>query len=86
MTFLWTARFQKAYRALLPEHQAAVDAQLRLLQHNWRHPSLHTKKLQGSRNIWSLRISRELRLTFEPTRSGILLRNVGHHDPTLRSP
>ncbi len=86
MTFLWTARFEKAYRTLPPEQQAAVDAHLRLMEQNWRHPSLQTKKLQGTRSIWSIRVSRDLRLTFEPTRGGILLRNVGPHDPTLRSP
>ncbi len=86
MTFLWTARFEKTYRELPAEWQVAVDSHLRLMAQNWRHPSLHTKKLQGTKNIWAIRISRDLRLTFEPTRSGILLRNVGHHDPTLRTP
>jgi len=86
MTFLWTARFEKAYRALSHEGQAAVDEHLRLLERQWRHPSLQTKKLQGTRNIWALRISRDLRLTFEPTKVGVLLRNVGRHDSTLRSP
>ena len=86
MLFLWTSRFEKSYRALLPEHQAAVDAHLRLMAEDWRHPSLQTKKLQGTHQIWAMRISRDLRLTFQPTKAGILLRNVGHHDPTLRSP
>ena len=86
MTFLWTSRFEKAYRSLSQEQQLAVDEHLRVLERHWRHPSLHTKKLHGTRNIWALRISRDLRLTFEPTRAGILLRNVGPHDPTLRSP
>ena len=86
MTFLWTPRFERAYRALPPEGQTAVDSHLRLLAQNWRHPSLQAKRLQGTRNIWSLRISRDLWLTFEPTRAGILLRVVGHHDAALRSP
>lgn len=86
MTFLWTSRFERAYRTLSPEEQAAVDTHLRLMEQNWRHPSLQTKKLQGTRDIWAIRISRDLRLTFEPTKAGVSLRNVGHHDPTLRSP
>jgi len=86
MTFLWTARFEKAYRALQVPQQAEVDTHLRLLAQNWRHPSLRTKKLHGTNKIWALRISRDLRLTFEPTKAGLLLRNVGHHDSTLRSP
>ncbi|MBI3332840.1 MAG: hypothetical protein HYZ93_01975 [Candidatus Omnitrophica bacterium] len=86
MTFLWTPRFEKAYRALPLETQADVDGHLKLLAQNWRHPSLQARKLQGARNIWYIRISRDLRLTFEPTRGGILLRVVGRHDVTLRSP
>ena len=86
MTFLWTSRFEKAYRALSSEGQAAVDAHLRLMAQHWRHPSLQTKKLQGTPNTWAIRVSRDIRLTFEPTKGGILLRNVGHHDATLRSP
>ena len=86
MTFFWTERFQKAYRTLPPDQRAAVDSHLRLMEQNWRHPSLHTKKLHGTRTIWAIRISRDLRLTFEPMKAGILLRNVGRHDPTLRSP
>ena len=86
MTFVWTARFERAYRALSGEEQIAVDEHLRLMERDWRHPSLHTKKLHGFRHLWSLRIARGMRLTFEPHRGAILLRNVGPHDPTLRSP
>lgn len=86
MTFLWTPRFEKAYRSLSSDEQSTVDAHLRLMAQNWRYPSLQTKKLQGVRNIWSIRITRDIRLTFEPSRAGIFLRNVGHHDFTLRSP
>lgn len=86
MTLLWTPRFEKAYRTLTPEEQETVDAHLRTMAQNWRHPSLHIKKLPGTRNIWYLRVSRDFRLTFEPSRTAILLRNVGHHDATLRSP
>ena len=85
MTFLWTPRFEKVYRALPPEQQTAVDTHLKMLAQNWRHPSLHTKKLPGTQ-IWYLRVSRDVRLTFQPTPAGLLLRNVGHHDATLRAP
>ena len=87
MTFLWTARFEKAYRSLPHDQQAVVvDAHLRILAQNWRHPSLQTKRLQGTKHIWAIRLSRDLRLTFEPTKAGVLLRNVGRHDSALRSP
>ena len=86
MTFVWTPRFEKAYQALSPEMQEAVDSHLQRLEQNWRHPSLKTKKLGGKKSIWYLRISQDLRLTFEPRRQEVFLRNVGPHDATLRSP
>ena len=51
MTFVWTARFERAYRALSTEEQTAVNEHLRLMEREWRHPSLHTKKLHGVRDI-----------------------------------
>lgn len=51
-----------------------------------RHPSLRVKRVQGTAAIWEARASDELRLTFERIAGGLKLRNVGHHDATLRSP
>ncbi|MGI8878311.1 MAG: hypothetical protein ACR2G8_06820 [Candidatus Limnocylindria bacterium] len=42
--------------------------------------------MQGIAGIWEARASRDLRITFEVTQGVALLRNVGHHDATLRSP
>ena len=86
MTFRWTPRFDRAYGALSSEQQSAIDAHLKMLETNWRHPSLRAKRLPMARRIWYIRVSRDIRLTFEPVRSDIFLRNVGHHDEVLRSP
>lgn len=86
MTFRWTPRFERAYRVLSSEHQSTVDAHLGMLETNWRHPSLRAKKLPGAPKIWYIRVSHDIRLTFEPVRMEIFLRNVGHHDEVLRSP
>lgn len=51
-----------------------------------RHPSLRVKKLQGVASVWEARASDELRITFELIDRGLRLRNLGHHDTTLRSP
>jgi len=86
MTFHWTPRFQRAYHDLSSEHQAVVEEHLRMLEKSWRHPSLRAKKLPGAPKIWYIRVSRDIRLTFEPVRTEIFLRNVGRHDEVLRSP
>ena len=52
-----------------------------------RHPSLGLKRIQGGRErLWEARASDALRFTFEWIEGGILLRNVGAHDETLKNP
>jgi mRNA-degrading endonuclease RelE of RelBE toxin-antitoxin system len=67
----------------------------------WRvdrtYPGLRVKRLQGTNQIWEMRAGRDMRITVgcissaeleegeEGTRV-VVLRNVGHHDPTLKKP
>jgi hypothetical protein len=44
------------------------------------------KKMKGTRNIWEARASLSLRITFQLTGDVIILRNIGHHDETLKQP
>jgi hypothetical protein len=62
-----------------------VDTALGRLAADPRHPSLRVKKLQGSFDVWEARASDELRITFELIDRGLRLRNVGHHDATLKA-
>jgi mRNA interferase RelE/StbE len=50
------------------------------------HRSLGIKRVQGTKGIWEARASDAVRFTFEKIGGGILLRNVGPHDPTLKRP
>ncbi|TLD40556.1 MAG: hypothetical protein JETT_3193 [Candidatus Jettenia ecosi] len=44
-------RFKNSYQNL-PEHiKKKVDKQIKILSNNFRHPSLHTKKLKGKIGI-----------------------------------
>ena len=52
MTIKAYKRFKKSYQSLPKNIQAKVDRQLVALQTNFRHPSLHTKKIKGSCGIW----------------------------------
>jgi hypothetical protein len=71
---------------LPPEDRERIKKALGLLDSDWRHPSLHVKRVQGTRDIWEARASRSLRLTFNLLGDLILLRNVGLHDETLANP
>ncbi len=86
MNFLLTSRFKKAYKSLPEEVKAQVKDALRTLANNFRHPSLHVKKIQGTKNIWEARVSLDYRITFQIIKDYFILRNVGHHDPTLKNP
>ena len=79
-------RFRRAYKKLTQAERQRIDNALLRLLSDPRHPSLRVKRLQGVENIWSARASDELRFTFELIDDRVVLRNVGHHDATLRSP
>jgi mRNA interferase RelE/StbE len=44
----------------------------------------NNKKIQGTDRIFELTVTMKVRLTFEFTKEGILLRNIGEHDFTLK--
>ena len=80
-----TERFRRHYLALPESLQQRVDRQLEFLLQNLRHPSLRTKKMEGTDGIWELRVTKGYRLTFTIQADAYLLRAVGTHD-ILRSP
>ena len=86
MRLQYTDRFRRAYRALTPEDRRRVQAALRRLAENLRHPGLRVKKMRGTGGIWEARASRGLRITFEMRDDALILRNVGRHDATLKRP
>lgn len=86
MNFLETSRFKKAYKSLPQEARERVKTSLRMLAGDIKHPSLNVKKIKGTKNIWEARAGLDCRITFQIIRDYFILRNVGHHDPTLKNP
>ena len=85
MQLLRAERFKKDFKRLPRDIQAKLSATLELFMSNPRHPSLHTKKMEGVRDIWELRVAYNYRVTFQFVQEGVLLRRVGTHD-VLRQP
>ncbi|MFQ5456638.1 MAG: hypothetical protein ACE5EA_10655 [Nitrospirota bacterium] len=79
-------RFKKSYQNLPKSVQKKVDKQITLLSKDFRHPSLHTKKIKGIIGIWETRIDIYYRATFEIIEDTIFLRVVGNHDEVLKKP
>lgn len=47
-----------------------------------RHPSVRTKKVQGTLDIYEASINMAYRMTWQYHEDGILLRNIGEDDKT----
>lgn len=86
MIFERTSRFKRAAKKLAAEDRDRLDKALLRYEQDPSHPSLGVKRVQGTKGVWEGRASDALRFTFEKTQDGILLRNVGRHDPTLKRP
>jgi mRNA-degrading endonuclease RelE of RelBE toxin-antitoxin system len=86
MRLLLTDRFRRAYRSLSPQDRKRVQKALLLMSEDSRYPGLRVRRVQGTGGIWEARASRSLRITFEVEGENLTLRNVGHHDDTLRKP
>lgn len=86
MEILFTNKFRKDYKKLSPQVQKIIKEKIVLLQSNPMHPSLRTKKIKGSKDIFECSASMGIRITWQYQNHDILLRAVGEHDMTLKNP
>ena len=86
MIFERTTRFKRAAKRLTTQDHERLAIALFLYGDDPSHPSLGVKRIQGTRGIWEGRASDSIRFTFQKIEGGILLRNVGAHDATLKRP
>lgn len=86
MNFIETSHFKRAYKVLHSEGKQRVKDALRLLAVNVKYPSLHVKKIKGTKDIWEAHAGLDYRITFQIVQNYFILRNVGHHDSTLKNP
>lgn len=86
MEILFTEQFEQVYAQLTKVEKRSVRKGLALLGDNPRHPGLHVKKMEGSKDIWEARPSKRLRMTFGMTGETVIMRNVGAHDKVMKTP
>ncbi|OGO71667.1 MAG: hypothetical protein A2Z49_09735 [Chloroflexi bacterium RBG_19FT_COMBO_56_12] len=80
-------RFLKSFASLPKSVQEKIKKQILLLAENPRHPSLHTKPIQGAPGIYEARVDINYRMTYERQADDTLvLRVVGRHDRALKKP
>jgi mRNA-degrading endonuclease RelE of RelBE toxin-antitoxin system len=78
--------FLDSVKHLPIDAKKALKKKLDLLADNPKHPSLRTKKIKGSGDIFEASINMDIRMTWEFYEDGILLRNIGKYDKTLGNP
>ena len=86
MIFIRSDRFKVNYLKLNDEIKKKVKTKLKLMAENQMHPSLRTKRVQGTQNIFEASINLNIRMTWQYVENGILIRNIGEHDETLKKP
>jgi len=86
MNIYYSELFAEKVRQLPVEVKRVLKKKLELMVENPRHPSLRTKKIQGQENIFEASVTMDIRITWKYTVDGILLRNIGEHDKTIKNP
>ena len=79
--FTYTTRFQKHFSNLTSNVKKVLKAKLELLAENPLHPSLRTKRIQGSEDLFECSVNMDIRIIwFYEGDKMIILVDVGHHD------
>ena len=79
--FTFTARFQKNFKKLTEQEKKQLKKKLILLTENPSHPSLRTKRIQGTSDLFECSVNMDIRIIwyYEDDKMIIFL-DVGHHD------
>lgn len=85
MNIYYSELFADKVSQLPVEVKRTLKKKLGLMMENPRHPSLRTKKIQGQINLFEASITKDIRMTWQYSKDGILLRNIGEHDQTLKN-
>jgi len=79
--FTFTERFKKRYNKLSADEKSQLKNKLKLLSENPAHPSLRTKRIQGTADLFECSVNMDIRMIwFYDSHDIIVLADVGHHD------
>ena len=79
--YTFTERFQKHFKELTQIEKKQLMKKLELLARNPMHPSLRTKRIQGTVDLYECSVNMDIRIIwyYEGDKM-IILVDVGHHD------
>ena len=84
MNIYFSDLFLQSVKELPADVKRTLKKKLDIIADNPSHPSLRTKKIKGRENLFEATITMSIRMTWEYFEDGILLRNIGEHDRTLK--
>lgn len=77
----YTEKFKKHYKKLHPNEKKQVKKKIEILINNPMHPSLRTKKIQGTKNLFEFSVNMDIRIIWYYEKNQIIiLSDVGHHN------
>ena len=77
----YTEKFQKHYKKLHPNEKKQIKNKIEILAKNPMHPSLRSKRIQGTRNLFEFSANMDIRIIwYYENDLIIILADVGHHD------
>ncbi len=79
--FVFTEKFKKHFAKLNNNEKKQLKNKLELLSNNPMHPSLRTKRIQGTKDLFKCSVNMDIRIIwFYEGDVLIILLDVGHHD------
>ena len=79
--FVFTDKFKKHFGKLNNAEKKQLKSKLQLLAENPMHPSLRTKRIQGTKDLFEYSVNMDIRIIwFYEASVLIILLDVGHHD------
>ena len=79
--FTYTKRFEKHFKKLTAQEKTQLLNKLVLLSQNPAHPSLRTKRIQGTDSLYESSVNMDIRIIwYYEDDVMIILVDTGHHD------
>ena len=77
----YTDRFKRHYKSLSDQEKRQFQVKLRLFADNPLHPSLRTKRIQGTEDLFEFSVNMDIRVIwFYEGDALVALVDIGHHD------
>ncbi|HHV17282.1 MAG TPA: hypothetical protein GXZ27_00235 [Thermoanaerobacterales bacterium] len=76
--------FKESYKKL-DDTKTAAKQKLMIMVENPMHSSLRSEKIRGTTRIFEASVNMKCIITWQYYKDGILLRNIGEYDKTLKN-